>query len=78
MLHARGSPKDREHTGALIAAALDTALAHSFGGIERRVRALDVLGQDVDDWLTGRKTPGAVEIAVFTARRSSWVTVTLV
>jgi class 3 adenylate cyclase len=41
MLHARGAPKDREHAGALLASALDTALAHSFGGIERRVRALD-------------------------------------
>jgi hypothetical protein len=40
---------------------------------------LAVPGQDVGDWsLTNVKTPGAVEIAVFTTRRSSWVTVTLV
>jgi hypothetical protein len=38
---------------------------------------LDVLGQEVGDWsLTKEKTPGAVEIGVFTNRRSSWVTVT--
>jgi len=41
--------------------------------------ALAVLGQEVGDGsLTMEKTSGAVEIAVFTYRRSSWVTVTLV
>jgi ATP/maltotriose-dependent transcriptional regulator MalT len=43
MLHGRGSTNDREHTNALVASALDTAVAHGFGGIERRARAL--LGQ---------------------------------
>jgi hypothetical protein len=42
----------------------------------RDVQALGVLGQEVGDGpLTKTKTPGAVEIAVFTNRRSSWVTV---
>jgi hypothetical protein len=40
---------------------------------------LDVLGHEVGDaGLRVVKTSGDVEIAVFTNRRSSWVTVTLV
>jgi hypothetical protein len=40
---------------------------------------LDVPGHEVGDaGLLAMKTSGDVEIAVFTSRRSSWVTVTLV
>ena len=65
-------------------AALDlyrATLATEQADRARRIRgkALDVLGHEVGDaGLLAMKTSGVVEIAVFTNRRSSWVTVTLV